>query len=150
MRRMLAVMGALALLAGACGSDSDDTGGSAGDGPRTVEIAMRDIEFEPGEVAVAKGETVRFVFENEGKLAHDAFVGDRAAQDEHETEMREAEEAGEAEHGHEAEAEAGGISVDPGKRGELTHRFDETGEVLIGCHEPGHYEAGMVVKVTVS
>jgi uncharacterized cupredoxin-like copper-binding protein len=42
------------------------------------------------------------------------------------------------------------LTVEPGKTGELQHTFDAAGETLIGCHEPGHYEAGMRVAVTVS
>jgi uncharacterized cupredoxin-like copper-binding protein len=43
-----------------------------------------------------------------------------------------------------------GITVDPGKTGELTHTFDRTGTVEIGCHQPGHYAAGMKLAVTVA
>lgn len=151
MRRILALAAALALLGGACGGGSDDEGdtGASGDGMRTLEVTMRDIAFDPTELAVRKGEEVRFVFVNEGKLVHDAFLGDEAAQAQHETEMREADAAGdEGGHGHEA-SPTGGITVDPGKRGELTHRFDSAGEMFIGCHEPGHYPA-MRIKVTVT
>ena len=150
MRRMLALVGALALLAGACGSDSDDAGSDAADdGARTVEVTMRDIEFDPESIAVQRGETIRFVFENEGKLPHDAFIGDAAAQAEHEEEVR-AAEGEDGGHGHAPGDIASGIVVDPGARGELTHRFDQAGELLIGCHEPGHYEAGMRGVIAVS
>ena len=148
MQRILALVAALALLGAACGGGSDDEGDGAasGGGTRTVEVVMRDVAFEPTELTARKGEEVRFVFENEGKLVHDAFLGDEAAQDEHEREMREAGEEGEGGgHG----AVAGGIAVDPGKRGELTHRFDGAGEVFVGCHEPGHYPA-MRIRVTVT
>lgn len=149
MRRILALVAALTLLGGACGGGSDDEGGgaAAGDGARTVEITMRDIAFDPAELTVARGEEVRFVFENEGKLVHDAFIGDEAAQEEHEREAREADASGGGGgHGHD-EGAGSGITVDPGKRGELTHRFDQAGEVFIGCHEPGHYPA---MRITVS
>lgn len=150
MRRILALAAALTLLGGACGGGSGDEGegATADDGTRTVGITMRDIAFDPAELTVTKGEQVRFVFRNEGKLVHDAFVGDEAAQDDHERDVREAEAAGGGDrHGHEAGA-GRGITVDPGKRGELTHRFDQAGKVFIGCHEPGHYPT-MRITVTV-
>lgn len=31
----------------------------------------------------------------------------------------------------------------------LTYHFSKLREVLLGCHLPGHYEAGMVATVTV-
>jgi uncharacterized cupredoxin-like copper-binding protein len=42
------------------------------------------------------------------------------------------------------------LLLEPGDTGELTHTFDEAGEILIGCHLPGHYEAGMKSTITVS
>jgi uncharacterized cupredoxin-like copper-binding protein len=44
--------------------------------------------------------------------------------------------------------EEGGITVDAGDTGELTHTFEAGDELLIGCHQEGHYEAGM--KLTVN
>lgn len=107
---------------------------------------MKDIAFSPTALNVQSGETVRFVFKNEGKLAHDAFVGNEDKQAEHETAMRSGDSS---EHGG-GHSSSSGITVKPGKSGELTHTFDDPGTVLIGCHEPGHYDAGMVVKVTVT
>lgn len=52
--------------------------------------------------------------------------------------------------GHGGGSDADAITVEPGDTGELTHTFDESGEFEIGCHEPGHYEAGMKIDVTVA
>jgi uncharacterized cupredoxin-like copper-binding protein len=43
----------------------------------------------------------------------------------------------------------GAVTVEPGKTRSITTMFDETGTVLIGCHEPGHWEAGMKATITV-
>lgn len=32
----------------------------------------------------------------------------------------------------------------------LEYTFERAGEILAGCHEPGHYEAGMVTSMTVA
>lgn len=42
------------------------------------------------------------------------------------------------------------ITVDPGDRGELTSTFGDADTILIGCHQQGHDDAGMVVEVTVT
>lgn len=147
--RIVAALGAAAaLLLAACGDD--DTNTTAGSGTRTIEIEMRDIEFSPDEVEVEAGETVRFVFHNVGAVRHDAFIGDEAAQEEHEMEMSAGDD--DMDMGGEGEDDAGdgGITVEPGETGELTHTFSEGDELLIGCHEPGHYEAGMVVTIDVA
>ena len=42
------------------------------------------------------------------------------------------------------------VTVNPGETKDLTTTFDRAGTVIIGCHQPGHYEAGMKATVTVS
>ena len=138
----LAAVAALAL--SACGDDGDAST-SADDATRTVEVDMVDIAFEPDTLEVAVGETVRFVFTNDGDLPHDAFVGDPAAQADHEAEMRDADEHG---GGHGGTEDA--ITVEPGDTGELIYTFDEPGTLEIGCHQAGHYDAGMRITVAVA
>ena len=38
----------------------------------------------------------------------------------------------------------------PASSGELTHTFDDAGTIEIGCHQPGHYDAGMTITVEVT
>ena len=35
------------------------------------------------------------------------------------------------------------VSVEPGQTGEVVMTFGKVTQWQIGCHEPGHYEAGM-------
>lgn len=135
-----ALLVTLAVGLAACGGDDEPT--AAAD--RTVEIDMVDIAFEPAEVEVAAGETVRFVFTNDGEIAHDAFIGDADAQDDHAADMADDHGGGHGDDG------GDGITVEPGETAELTHTFTaDDDEVLIGCHQPGHYEAGMVTTVEI-
>ena len=136
----------LALVATACGGGHDGHGDAGAKGKvasRTVDVDMVDLAFQPPALTAARGETVRFVFHNRGKLPHDAFIADAAAQADHEKEMREKEGA---DHGMGEAA----ITVDPGQTDELLYTFDRPGPVEIGCHQPGHYDAGMKLVVTVS
>ena len=138
-------LGLAAVGMSACGGDGD--GAPRASGARTVAVEMRDIAFSPERVEVRPAQTVRFRFTNVGKVKHDAFVGDQAAQDAHEAEMRGQDSMGGMNHGSGGDEE--GITVDPGKTGELTHTFRSAGSLLIGCHQPGHYAAGMRVTVDV-
>ncbi len=139
---------AIALLAAACGSDDDtSTSTSTGDDPRTVEVDMVDIAFEPDTIEVTEGETVRFVFTNTGEIAHDAFIGDSDAQDDHEAEMREGD--GDAHGGH-GDDDSEAVTVEPGDTAELTHTFEAGDAIEIGCHQPGHYDAGMKLAIDVT
>ncbi len=142
MHRLLAVVTVpvLALLAG-CGSGGDEpTLASAGE-DRTIDVEMRDIAFSPTAVDVRAGEKIRFVFTNTGQLTHDAFIGDEAAQEQHEKDMRSG-------HAHDEGADA--VTVKPGKKAQLVHTFDRPGRILIGCHQPGHYTGGMRTTVNVA
>jgi uncharacterized cupredoxin-like copper-binding protein len=42
------------------------------------------------------------------------------------------------------------VLVEPGKTGELTWTFSQAGNLEFACNVPGHYQAGMVGKLTVS
>jgi uncharacterized cupredoxin-like copper-binding protein len=136
----IAVLAAAMMITAACG----DEGPSADDADRVVEVSMKDNAFDPNSLTVKSGETVTFKFTNDGALDHDAFVGDTEAQKEHGESM----DSGDME-GHNMD-DGDSLLLEPGKSGEITHTFENTGEVLIGCHQPGHYEAGMKSTVTVS
>ena len=135
----------LTLFAAACGGGDDEAVGST-EADRTVEIEMVDIAFKPDAIDVKRGETIRFVFRNTGKVAHDAFVGDADAQQEHENAMKE----GEDDHGDHGGNADEAVTVKPGATEELTHTFEDPGAVEIGCHQPGHYGGGMKVTVNVA
>mgnify|MGYP001812757485 CR=1 FL=1 len=110
--------------------------------PRDIVVTMTDaLRFDPGTIAVHEGETIRFLLENPTVAPHDFTLGDMDAQMHHHEEMS----AGMGhEHGGEGAAGMpGAVSLDAGESAEVIATFDEPGEVLIGCHVPGHWEAGM-------
>ena len=146
---LVAAFGALVLLA-ACGGEGEDPApddqGPA-DGIRAVEVvALDELSFEPGAIEVEAGETVRFVVTNAGSAVHDFYVGTEDEQMTHETEM------GDTGMGmdHEADPEADALTLEAGETDELTVVFDEPGTVLFACHQPGHYDGGMIGTITVS
>jgi uncharacterized cupredoxin-like copper-binding protein len=136
-RVTLALVVAAGLL-GACAAPA----GADPTGVRELEVTMTDeLRFEPDAITVAAGETVRFVVHNAGAIDHEFLIGDEAAQDGFAAEMVE---------GHDdAHASEAGIALGAGETGEFTYTFAEPGELLIGCHEPGHYDGGMVARITV-
>ena len=103
----------------------------------TLSDAMR---FTPDAITVQAGETVTFVVRNDGVAVHEFFVGTEEDQADHAAEMA----MGAMSHGHD-----NALSLKAGERGSLTMTFPEAASLLIGCHEPGHYEAGMKATLTV-
>ena len=118
------------------------------DAPRDIAVTMTDtLRFDPGTIAVHEGETIRFLLENPTVAPHDFTLGDMDAQMHHHEEMS-------AGMGHEhggagADGMPGAVSLEPGQTAEVIATFDEPGEVLIGCHVPGHWEAGMRGSVLI-
>ncbi len=117
----------------------------AADATRVIEItANDDLTFSPASVTVTEGETVTFRVTNVGAIDHDFTLGDAHMQEEHEAEM--AEMAGSDMSMHD---EPNAFVIKPGETKEMTWHMTASGEVLFGCHQPGHYAAGMVGTITV-
>jgi uncharacterized cupredoxin-like copper-binding protein len=106
--------------------------------PRTIEISMHFSAFDPDEIRVEPGETVRFVLTNTDPIDHEFILGDARVQRIH-------EDGTEMEHG----AKPGEITIHAGTTAETTYTFPDAGEVLFGCHSPGHYAYGMRGVVVV-
>ena len=120
--------------------------GHADEADRVIDIdANDDFTFSPSEITVAAGETITFRITNTGNLPHDFTLGDQETQDAHEAEMVEMMESGEMMMHDDANA----VALAAGETKELTWHFTEVGTFLIGCHQTGHYAAGMKGTVTV-
>ena len=109
---------------------------------RVIAIKALDIRFEPKRIQVHRGETVRFVVTNDGKLAHEFVIGDAQLQAEHEKEMQ-------AMTGRPMHADVNAISLLPGQTKSLVWTFTRDGVTEYACHMPGHFAAGMVGKIVI-
>ena len=117
-------------------------GGDAKDVARTIEIRMLDsMDFEPDRLTVRVGETVRFVMHNHGKLMHELVIGTRQVLDEHSALMRKFPDM--------QHDEPYMAHVPPGRTGEIVWKFNRAGAFDFACLIAGHYEAGMVGRITV-
>jgi uncharacterized cupredoxin-like copper-binding protein len=113
-------------------------------GTRTIDVRMfDDMRYEPGRFDVSAGETVTFDVTNSGEVRHEFFIG---TLDDHRAHADEMREGG---HSDDVHDNPSALGLEPGENGSLSYTFPEGGELLVGCHEPGHYEAGMVAPVTV-
>lgn len=116
---------------------------------RTITVvALDDLAFDPSTLEVSAGEVITFEVENSGVLPHDFTLGDEEAQEEHAAEM--AEMTGEEMGDEMAHDEPNALTLAAGETKSLTWRFTEPREILYGCHETGHYGAGVVGSITVT
>ena len=109
---------------------------------RNVNVEMNDaMRFRPDSIRVKRGETIRFIVRNTGKVKHEMVLGTIKELKEHAEMMRKFPEM---EH-----ADPNQVSVEPGMTGELIWQFTRAGTFDFACLVPGHFEAGMVGKVRV-
>ena len=112
---------------------------------RTVRIDMTDaMLFSPPRVTARRGQTIRFIVSNSGKLKHELVLGTRKDLRDHAELMKKFPEM---EH-----AEPNMVTLAPGQTGEVIWRFTRAGQIDFACLQPGHYDAGMkgFVKVASS
>ena len=116
--------------------------GDAKDARRTIDIRMTDnMRFTPDRIEVREGETVRLRVVNAGKVLHELVIGTRQALDEHAELMRK--------HPNMEHDEPHMAHVTPGRTGTLVWHFNRPGEFDFACLIPGHYQAGMIGRITV-
>ena len=109
---------------------------------RTIHVDMADtMRFTPSELTVKRGETVRFVAKNSGKVMHEMVLGTMDELKAHAEMMRK--------HPGMKHDEPHMLHVAPGKTGQMGWRFTKAGTFHYGCLVPGHFEAGMVGRIIV-
>ncbi|HEY5898887.1 MAG TPA: cupredoxin family protein [Burkholderiales bacterium] len=112
---------------------------------RTIKVEMNDqMRFIPAQITVKRGEVVRFVPTNKGKVLHEMVLGTMEDLKQHAAMMKEHPDMEHDEH------EPNAAEVRPGKSGQIGWQFTRAGEFYYGCLVPGHFEAGMVGKVIVT
>ena len=118
---------------------------ACGDDDGTIEISARDeFRFDPDEVTVQAGEEVTFVITNDGEIVHEFVLGPEMVQMAHEEAMAQGEEMD-----MDIQGQLAAVELEPGETREVTVTFPEPGEMTYGCHEPGHFDAGMFGTVIV-
>lgn len=139
--------------------------GKATSGTQTVVIKMYDNYYEPENLSVKEGQTVRFTIQNKGTLVHEFNIGTAAMHHAHAPEMmmmvehgvlepdkinRAAAKKMQKDMGHGMHDEPNSVLLEPGKSAEIVWTFPDHAELEFACNVPGHYDAGMVGAIKLS
>ena len=120
--------------------------GIAGDAKavkQTITLSMGDnMRFSPDKLSIKLGDTVRFVVKNQGKQLHEMVIGTKKELDAHAALMVKFPGM---EHDEPYMAH-----VAAGKSQDLIWTFNRAGNFDFACLIAGHYQAGMVGKITVA
>lgn len=110
---------------------------------RTIDMeALDTFRFTPDKISVKRGETIRFVMRNTGKIQHEIVIGTMKELEEHAELMKKFPEM---------EHEGANMAhVAPGQSGEIVWTFNRPGSFNFACLIAGHFEAGMIGTVVVS
>ena len=121
--------------------------GKASEVSRTIEVIMKETDdgemlFEPKEINVKKGETIRFTVMNKGELEHEFVLDNHENVMTHKAAMSKMPEM---EHD-----DPNSVRLDSGMDGEVIWTFSNAGPFEFACLIPGHYESGMKGDITVA
>ena len=120
--------------------------GIAGDAKsvsRSIAVSMSDtMRFTPDSIDVKQGETIKFTAKNQGKILHEFVIGAKKELEEHAALMVKFPTM---EH-----SEPYMMHVSPGKTGQIIWNFNKAGNFDFACLIAGHYQAGMMGKITVA
>ena len=113
---------------------------------RTIVVTMKETEdgkmlYEPSRIEVKRGEQVRFVLKNVGKVDHEFMLDSVANNAKHKIQM---EKNPDMEHD-----DPNGKRLAPGASDEIVWRFTKAGTFEFACLIPGHYESGMKGTIVV-
>ena len=130
---------------------------------KTIEIKMYDNYFEPKEIKIKKNETIRFLITNYGELVHEFNIATREMHLNHQDEMMKMMEYGillgdkidkqkmkelsKKDHSL-AHTHKNSLLLEPNQSGELIWRFSKDIVLEAACNVPGHYDSGMITKIT--
>jgi uncharacterized cupredoxin-like copper-binding protein len=113
---------------------------------RTIEVSMKETDdakmlFEPNQVEIKRGEQVKFVLKNVGKVDHEFMLDSVQNNAKHKVAM---EQNPDMEHD-----DPNGRRLAPAGSSEIVWRFTKAGTFEFACLIPGHYESGMKGTVVV-
>jgi uncharacterized cupredoxin-like copper-binding protein len=97
-----------------------------------VRVTLSDFHIESPTTTFSAGTAYRFVLQNTGAVAHEWTLMPRGETDHHK---------------HLVEVEQDQLG--PGRRTTKEFTFPRSGQFEFACHIPGHYEAGMLLPITV-
>lgn len=106
-----------------------------------VDIDMFEFGYSCDLPTLDAGTVLELRFTNIGAVEHEAVIGDMDAQDEAAEAMAEGDDGHDDGHGDGHDVPS--ITLDSGESGSLVVAFPDAGDLIVGCHIPGHWDSGM-------
>ena len=129
---------------------------------RVIEIKMYDNFYEPSEIKIKKGETIKFKVYNFGEFVHEFNIATKKMHLKHQPEMmklveneilladkidkKKMKEMAKKDHSM-SHSHANSVLLEPNEEGEIIWKFNTEAKLEAACNIPGHYETGMIAQI---
>ena len=139
--------------------------GESSEVDRVIEIKMYDNYFEPNQINIKKGETIKFLVQNFGSLVHEFNIATKKMHLDHQTEMlammeneillgdkidyEKMKEIAKTDHSM-THSHSNSVLLEPNKSGEIIWKFNTDINLEAACNVPGHYESDMIAKININ
>ena len=137
--------------------------GKSSEVTRVINVKMHDNFYEPSQIQVMKDETIKFVIINVGELVHEFNIATKEMHKKHQPEMmmmvqneillpnkidKKKMKQMSKKNPSMAHSHSNSVLLSPGEKGELIWKFSNKAEIEAACNVPGHYEIGMIAKIS--
>ena len=129
---------------------------------RVIEIKMYDNFYEPNEIKVKKGETIKFKVYNFGEFVHEFNIATKEMHLKHQPEMmkmveneillsnkidkKQMKKLSKIDHSM-SHSHSNSVLLEPNQIGEIIWKFSTDLNLEAACNIPGHYDVGMIAKI---
>ena len=130
---------------------------------KVIKVNMYDNYYEPNKFKIKKNQTIKFIVYNHGEFIHEFNIATKEMHLKHQPEMMKmveneilladkidrvkmkkiAKKDHSMSHSH-----ANSVLLEPNDRAEIIWKFNTDSDLEAACNVPGHYEAGMIAKIS--
>tara|TARA_B100001559_G_C16014982_1_gene400792 strand:- start:1 stop:498 length:498 start_codon:yes stop_codon:yes gene_type:complete len=137
--------------------------GNANEVDRIIEVKMYDNFYKPNEFKIKKNETIKFIVHNYGEFVHEFNIATKEMHLKHQPEMmkmveneillgdkidtQKMKELSKEDHSM-SHTHANSVLLEPNKSAVIIWKFNTNADLEAACNIPGHYEAGMIAKIS--
>ena len=137
--------------------------GNSADVSKVIKVKMYDNYYEPSKFEIKKNQTIKFIVYNYGEFVHEFNIATKKMHLKHQPEMmkmveneillanridkKKMKELSKKDHSM-SHSHSNSVLLEPNQRGEIIWKFNTDAELEAACNVPGHYQSGMIAKIT--
>ena len=137
--------------------------GNSADVSKVITVKMYDNYYEPSKFEIKKNQTIKFIVYNYGEFVHEFNIATKKMHLKHQPEMmkmveneillanridkKKMKELSKKDHSM-SHTHSNSVLLEPNQRGEIIWKFNTDAELEAACNVPGHYQSGMIAKIT--